>query len=102
MKARMFLGALYALLSRRTIRTGSGLLYNNASGAFPFRCESTKMLLTDIEALVRADATVGLARSNIYRVSLVRRACAGRFESRKNAFDWQGRDMIGDIIWLDE
>ena len=66
-----------------------------------FHCESTKAVFADIEALTLANATVGLARSNLYRVALIRRACAGIFKSNQNSFDWQGRDMITDIM-LDE
>jgi len=73
--------------------------FNNESASF--RCEASKTVLGDIEALTMADVSVGLARSNVYRVAIIRRACSGRFKSRLNTFDWDGRDMYDDLL-LDE
>ena len=75
------------------------IAFNNESAAF--RCDSSKAVLRDIEALTLADASVGLARSNVFRVALVRRACSGRFRSKVNTFDWDGRNMRDDLL-LDE
>jgi len=57
------------------------------------RCLSTRKLLTDIELIAAADATAGLAMSNVYRLGILRRFCAGRY-SPKNTVDWQSRDPL--------
>jgi hypothetical protein len=57
------------------------------------RCLGTHKLLTDIELIAAADATVGLAMSNVYRLGILRRFCAGRY-SPQTTVDWQSRDPL--------